>query len=86
MTPHYYLMKHKKILRLEAHEKWSQLSWLIQGQRHPEATEVLDQEQANWRVVVFRDDILDVEEYVGYLNSPEAVEDAKLWDESLQSA
>jgi hypothetical protein len=33
---------------------------------------VLDQNQANWRVVIFRDEILDLEEYQEWLNSPEA--------------
>lgn len=33
----------------------------------------LDQEQANWRVVIFRDEILDLEEYTDWLTTPEAL-------------
>jgi hypothetical protein len=31
-----------------------------------------DQNQANWRVAIFRDEILDYEEYTQWLVSPEA--------------
>jgi len=80
---HYHLMKNKKVLRLEANEKWDDLSWLIKGQiLDPEAKE-MDQDQANWRVAIFRDEIMDKSEYVAYLNSPQAEEDAQNWAEAV---
>jgi hypothetical protein len=73
MNPHYYLMKSKKILRLEGDVHFSSLSEEIR-QRVLDADDVvgLDQNQANWRVVIFRDEIMDFEEYSEWLNSPEA--------------
>jgi hypothetical protein len=75
MNPHYYLMKSKKILRLEGDVSFSSLSLEIR-ERVLDQDDVtgLDQNQANWRVVIFRDEIMDFEEYTEWLKSPEAVE------------
>lgn len=74
--PHYYLMKHKKILRLEENESFGALSLEIRSRVIDENDIVkLDQSQANWRVVIFRDEILDLEEYKEWLSSPEAFEE-----------
>ena len=76
---HYYLMKNKKILRLEGAERWDDLSWLIKSQIFEEDGKAMDQDKANWRVAIFRDEIMDKTEYVAYLNSPQAIEDAENW-------
>jgi len=80
---HYYLMKNKKILRLEPNERWDDLSWLIKMQLLEEDAKEMDQDKANWRVAIFRDEILEKSEYVEYLNSPQAVEDAQNWAEAV---
>ncbi len=81
--PHYYLMKNKKILRLEGHEKWDDLSWILRAQILDTNSKKMNQEQANWRVAIFRDEIMELSEYVAYLNSPQAQEDAALWAEAI---
>ncbi|MCM2349893.1 MAG: hypothetical protein NDI69_07715 [Bacteriovoracaceae bacterium] len=81
MNPHYYLMKSKKILRLEQEESFSSLPLSIRERVLDQDNIVMfDQEQANWRVVIFRDEILDVEEYSEWLTTPEALleEEAEL--------
>jgi hypothetical protein len=81
MNPHYYLMKSKKILRLEADMTFASLPLSIR-ERVLDAADVVsfDQNQANWRVVIFRDEIMDYEEYTEWLSSPEALieEEAEL--------
>jgi hypothetical protein len=74
MNPHYYLMKSKKILRLESNETFDSLPLSIR-ERVFNTDDLLkmDQEQANWRVVLFRDEIMEMEEYSEWLNSPEAM-------------
>ena len=74
MNPHYYLMKSKKILRLEGDVAFSSLTQTIR-ERVLDADDVvgLDQNQANWRVVIFRDEIMDYQEYVEWLETPEAL-------------
>lgn len=74
MNPHYYLMKSKKILRLESDESFIALPLTIR-ERVFDAEEIvsLDQEQANWRVAIFRDEILDTAEYTEWLQTPEAM-------------
>lgn len=74
MNPHYYIMKSKKILRLESDVTFLSLPLSIR-ERVLEADDVvsLDQNQANWRVVIFRDEILDFEEYSEWLTTPEAL-------------
>jgi hypothetical protein len=81
--PHYYLMKNKKVLRLEGDKRWDDLSWLIKNQILDASSKKMTQEQANWRVAIFRDEIMEVSEYVDYLNSPQALEDAKDWAEAV---
>ena len=80
---HYYLMKNKKILRLEPTDKWEELSWLIKTQILDGESKEMDQEKANWRVAIFRDEIMEKNEYVDYLNSPQAAEDASNWAEAV---
>jgi hypothetical protein len=78
VQPHYYLMKNKKILRLEGAQHFEKLSWMIRSQVLEEARkQSMDQEQANWRVAIFRDEILTLSEYIDYLHSPECVSDAE---------
>ncbi len=81
--PHYYLMKNKKVLRLEGDQRWDDLSWLVKAQVLDATSKKMNQEQANWRVAIFRDEIMEVDEYVTYLNSPQAAEDAKDWAEAV---
>lgn len=74
--PHYYLMTHKKILRLEADESFESLSQEIRSRVLDENDIAkLDQGQANWRVVIFRDEILDLQEYQEWMQTPEALEE-----------
>lgn len=74
MNPHYYIMKNKKILRLEADVNFSSLPETIRERAlEPSDNISLDQNQANWRVVIFRDEILDVEEFTEWLSTPEAL-------------
>ncbi len=80
--PHYYLMKNKKILRLETDQKWDQLSYLIRTQIFDQK-KIMNQEEANWRVAIFRDEIMEMDEYVDYLNSPQAAIDAEAWAEAV---
>lgn len=64
MKPHYYLMKSKKILRLEGDVAFDSLCPSIRELViDREEILCLDQEQANWRVAIFRDEILDLEEF-----------------------
>jgi hypothetical protein len=74
MQPHYYLMKCKKILRLEADTAFRSLPVEVRARLldHSEV-ESLDQNQANWRVVIFRDEIMEYDEYVEWLSTPEAM-------------
>lgn len=73
MKPHYYLMRNKKILRLEAEISFTKLPTHIQENLLEDSVDKLDQEQANWRVVIFRDEIMELDEYQEWLNSPEAL-------------
>ena len=58
MAPHYYLMKSKKILRLEADMDFADLPLPVRMKVFDEEdVTALDQNQANWRVVIFRDEI-----------------------------
>ena len=81
MNPHYYLMKSKKILRLEEEESFASMPLSIRERVLDQHDVVsLDQNQANWRVVIFRDEILDIHEYTEWLTTPEALmeEEAEL--------
>lgn len=74
MKPHYYLMKNKKILRLEFEMSFKKLPHHIQENAlEIDEAQSLDQEQANWRVVIFRDEIMELDEYQEWLSSPEAL-------------
>lgn len=74
MKPHYYLMKSKKILRLEGDVTFESLSQEIRERvLDPQDVVCFDQDQANWRVAIFRDEIMDFEEYTDWLKSPESL-------------
>lgn len=74
MNPHYYLMKSKKILRLEAENTFESLSLSIRERAfNPDDNLKMNQEQANWRVVLFRDEIMELDEYSEWLSTPEAL-------------
>jgi len=78
LNPHYYLMKSKKILRLEGDTSFSSLPFEIRAKAlHPSDIESFDQNQANWRVVIFRDEIMEYDEYVEWLSTPEALYEAE---------
>jgi hypothetical protein len=80
MNPHYYLMKNKKILRLESEMTFTSLPGFIQSQVFaPDEIMALDQAQANWRVVLFRDEIMELEEYLEWLASPEAQQEEETY-------
>jgi hypothetical protein len=72
MSPHYYLMKNKKILRLESEMSFENLPQPIREKIFDNELTKFDQNQANWRVVIFRDEIMELSEYVEWLSSPEA--------------
>lgn len=68
MKPHYYLMKSKKILRLEGEVTFGSLPLSIRELVFDKNDLItLDQEQANWRVAIFRDEIMDMEEFSEWL-------------------
>ncbi|HXH30152.1 MAG TPA: hypothetical protein VNJ01_05015 [Bacteriovoracaceae bacterium] len=74
MNPHYYLMKNKKILRLEGDTTFEELPLIIRERvLDPQDVMGLDQNQANWRVVIFRDEILEYHEFTEWLMSPESL-------------
>ena len=72
MGPHYYIMKNKKILRLEEDVVFSSLPESVRMEilDHEQGVS-LDQNQANWRVAIFRDEIMDIQEYSQWLESTE---------------
>jgi hypothetical protein len=67
MNPHYYLMKSKKILRLEWDVNLSSLPQSVMEQLLDNEIISMTQEQANWRVAIFRDEIMEIEEYLHWL-------------------
>ncbi|MBA2405085.1 MAG: hypothetical protein H0V66_09970 [Bdellovibrionales bacterium] len=74
MNPHYYLMKCKKILRLEAETSFASLPLSIREHAFTADEKFqMNQEQANWRVVLFRDEIMEMDEYNEWLATPEAM-------------
>lgn len=76
MNPHYYLMRSKKILRLESDTSFESLPLEIRERSlTPDEDLSMNQEQANWRVVLFRDEIMELDEYVEWLSTPEALLD-----------
>jgi hypothetical protein len=72
-------MKSKKILRLESEVTFLSLPLEIR-ERILDTDEFvsLDQNQANWRVAIFRDEILDLVEYSEWLTTPEAMIEEEL--------
>lgn len=70
MKPHYYLMKEKKILRLEQEVTFDSLPEKIKlNLLIDEENQSMNQDQANWRVVLFRDEIMEFEEYTEWLET-----------------
>lgn len=68
MKPHYYLMKCKKILRLESDMTFGSLPSTFHDLVFDRSDIIsLDQEQANWRVAIFRDEIMDLEEFSDWM-------------------
>lgn len=60
----YYLMKNGFILRLEQPLDESDIPVLIKANLYDQAQIVkLNQDQANYRVAIFRDEILELDEY-----------------------
>jgi hypothetical protein len=60
----YYLMKNGYILRMEdAFDKEDIPILLKANMLEPAQVEALNQEQANFRVAIFRDEILELDEY-----------------------
>jgi hypothetical protein len=60
-------MHDKIILRLESQEEFKQLpKWVMNQLLDPEWPS-LNQEQANYRVAIFRDEIMDKSEYMTHL-------------------
>ena len=60
----YYLMKNGFILRLESPLDNDDIPLLIQANLfEADQVKALDQEQANYRVAIFRDEILEMNEY-----------------------
>lgn len=73
MNPHYYLMKSRKILRLEAEVSFNQLPLELKEMLlDPFEPVSMDQDQANWRVVIFRDEIMEMDEYSEWLKTAPA--------------
>ncbi len=60
----YYLMKNRLILRLEDGQNMESLPKWLQGEQLDPNWISLNQEQANYRVVIFRDEILELDEYL----------------------
>lgn len=60
----YYLMKNRLILRLEESQKMEAMPKWIQQEQLDANWISLNQEQANYRVVIFRDEILELDEYI----------------------
>lgn len=78
MQPHYYLMRSKKILRLEWDMSYEELPLSIRSQAFNDEKIKMNQEQANWRVVIFRDEIMEMDEYTEWLSTPEAMLEEEL--------
>lgn len=60
----YYLMKNGFILRLEEPLDKEDIPILIKANLlEPEQIHMLNQDQANYRVAIFRDEILEIDEF-----------------------
>lgn len=73
MNPHYYLMNSKKILRLEEGQKFEDLPKSLQEYCLDSEACPMDQDQANWRVVIFRDEIMELDEYSHWISTSTAL-------------
>ena len=63
-VPSYYLMKNGYILRLEEPLDLNNIPLMIKANLlDPENITRLDQDQANHRVAIFRDEILEMDDY-----------------------
>ena len=63
-NPSYYLMKNGFILRMESPFDTNSIPLLLKANLlDPDSIAVLNQEQANYRVAIFRDEILEYPEY-----------------------
>ena len=60
----YYLMKNRLILRLEDNQSMDAMPQWIKSEQLDPNWACLNQEQANYRVVIFRDEILEFDEYL----------------------
>jgi len=61
-------MKQKKILRLEQDESLEGLSQeVLSNILDQENVLSMNQDQANWRVAIFRDEIMELQEYLEWL-------------------
>jgi len=74
----YYLMKHKRILRLEGNEDIRKLSKSIKSQLLDSKWQPMNQDQANYRVAIFRDEIMDLNEYENWIMDKAKKEHAEL--------
>ena len=64
LSPCYYLMKSGYILRVEDAYEAEEIPVLIKANMlDPDELNPLNQEQANYRVAIFRDEILELDEY-----------------------
>ncbi|MDH4468432.1 MAG: hypothetical protein QE271_10260 [Bacteriovoracaceae bacterium] len=59
----YYLMKQKVILRMEESDDIQNLDDKILKQILDSKWQFMNQEQANYRVAIFRDEIMELDEY-----------------------
>jgi len=61
-------MKNKKILRLEQDESLENLSSEVSSNILDQENIIsMNQDQANWRVAIFRDEIMELQEYLEWL-------------------
>jgi len=60
----YFLMKNSLILRLEENQSLYDLPKWIQVEQLDKQWPKLNQDQANYRVVYFREEILDLQNYI----------------------
>lgn len=60
--PLYFLLKDKIILRLEEEEQNQEIFTKIRPHLLDESAQALDQDQANYRVAIFRDEIKELGE------------------------
>ena len=74
----YYLMKQKVILRLEESDDIQKLDPRIQKQILDANWQFMNQDQANYRVAIFRDEIMELEDYQIWLKKMKEKRNAEL--------